>query len=108
MTLDEVRARREEIYATAARYGVDRMTVLTRQEFSLPYERDVYVEVHFTDEKKAWMDRMASQLAYPTTIADLEDDLSALLGCNVGVGDLDGETYPRSFGEKMARQAVPL
>lgn len=104
MTLDEVRARRDEIYATAARYGVDRMTVLTRQEFSLPYDFDVYVEVHFTDETKARMDG----LDYAAALADLQDDLSALLGCNVGVGDLDGRTYPRSFGESMARKAVQL
>jgi hypothetical protein len=108
VTLDEVRARRDEIYATAAGYGVDRMTVLTRQEFSLPYDFDVYVEVHFTDETKAQMDRMANQLAYPTSIVDLQDELSALLGCNVGVGDLDGKTDPAWFGERMARQAVPL
>ncbi|MBO0704971.1 MAG: hypothetical protein J2P39_06605 [Candidatus Dormibacteraeota bacterium] len=104
MTLDEVRARREEIYATAARYGVDRMTVLTRQEFSLPYDFDVYVEVHFTDEANARLDG----LDYATALADLQDDLSALLRCNVGVGDLDGKTDPAWFGEKMARQAVPL
>ena len=104
MTLDEVRARRDDIYATAARYGVDRMTVLTRQEFSLPYDFDVYVEVHFTDAANAAMEG----LNYAAALVDLQDDLSALLGCNVGVGDLDGKTDPAWFGEKMARQAVPL
>jgi hypothetical protein len=104
VTLDEVRARRDDIYATAARYGVDRMTVVTRQEFSLPYDFDVYVEVHFTDAANARLDG----LDYATALADLQDALSALLKCNVGVGDREGKTYPRSFGESMARKAVPL
>ena len=105
MTLDEVRARRSELYEIAARHGVDRLSVVVAgPDVWLPYEADVYIEVRFTSEAK----RQPGGLWYFGALDRLREEMSALLGCNVGIGDMEGESDPPEFGRRWQSLAVEL
>lgn len=108
MTLDEVRARRDEVWGVVRRHGVERLTVaLAEPDDPLPYDYDAYFEVGFAPEVKAtWRGEQA--LGYVNAISDMAEELSQLLGCRAWVGDLDGVARIRPSGDELKARATPL
>lgn len=105
MTLDDVRAHRAELYEIAARHGADRLSVVVAgPDVWLPYEAEAYIEVRFTPEAK----QQPGGLWYFGALERLREEMSALLGCNVGIGDMEGESDPPEFGRRLQAQAVEL
>ena len=105
MTLEEVQARRDEVWGVVRKHGVDRLTVVVSvPEARLPYDYDAYFEVGFTPEAKA----ETRGVAYASALSDMAGELSELLACRAWVGDLDGEAPIRPSGEELQARATPL
>lgn len=105
MTLDDVRARRAELYEIAARHGVDRLSVVVAgPDVWLPYEAEAYIEVRFTPEAK----QQPGGLWYGRALDELRVEMSTLLAAKVGIGDMEGESDPPEFGRRLQALAVEL
>lgn len=107
MTLDDVRAHRAELYEIAARHGVDRLSVVVAgpdAEEELPHDLDAYVEVQF----RSGLKEQNGALWYGEACEDLREEMSALLGGRVGIGDIEGESDPPEYGRWLRSRAVEL
>jgi hypothetical protein len=108
VTVEEVQAKRDQVWEVVRRHGVDRLTVAVAEpDYPLPYDYDAYFEVGFTPEAKAvWRGEQA--IGYVNAISDMAEELSELLGCRAWVGDLDGVAKIRPSGEALKARATPL
>ncbi|MBO0703700.1 MAG: hypothetical protein J2P39_00145 [Candidatus Dormibacteraeota bacterium] len=105
MTLEEVQARREELWEVVRRYGVDRLTVVVSEpEARLPYDYDLYFEVGFTPEAKA----ETRGLAYVSALADMAEELSDVLGGKASVGEMGQNAGIHIALPSIRERGVPL
>lgn len=104
MTLDEIQARRDEVWDVVRKHGVDRLTVVVAEPGRpVPYG-DAYFEVGFTPEGRA----RARGVRYGSVIMNMINELSELLDCPVWVGDLDGTSRSPRFTERLRQRATVL
>jgi hypothetical protein len=107
MTLDHVRANRDELYEIARRHGVDRLSVVVADpgdDEELPHDVDAYVEVEFAPGLK----EQYGALWYGEACEELREEMSALLGAPVGIGDVEGEFDPPEYGRWLRSRATGL
>ena len=105
MTLEEVQARREEVWGVVRKHGVDRLTVVVSEpEAPLPYDYDAYFEVGFTPEAKA----DTKGLAYVSALADMADELSEVLGGKASVGEMGQDAGIHIVLPSVRERGVPL
>ena len=94
--LDEIRAKRDEIYAIARRHKAEKLWVFgscARKEESPDSDVDFLVKFD------------------PHTTFDyvrMQDSLSRFLGCNVDVVDSDVMDTERRFASEVIKDMVPL
>lgn len=105
MTVDEVRAHRDDVWEVVRRHGVDRLTVAVSEPgLPLPDEYDVYFEVGFTPEAKA----ETMGLAYVNALTDMAEALSELLGGKASVGEMGQDAGIHIPLPSVRERAVPL
>jgi hypothetical protein len=105
VTLDEVRAHRGEVWDVVRTHGVDRLTVVVAEPGEpLPNDYDAYFEVGFTAEARAG----TRGLAYVNALTDMAEELSAVLGCKVSVGEMGANAGIRIAAQSVRERGVPL
>jgi hypothetical protein len=107
MTLDDVRARRDELYEIAHRHGVDRLSVVVAgpgDDEDLPHDVVAYVEVQFAPGLK----EQNGALWYGEACEELREEMSALLGAPIGIGDEEGEADPPEYGRWLRSRTTAL
>jgi hypothetical protein len=105
VTLDEVRARRDEVWDVVRKHGVDRLTVVVSEPGApLPYEYDMYFEIGFTPEAKA----ETKGLAYVNALTDIAEELSDVLGGKASVGEMGQDAGIHLSLPSVRERAVSL
>lgn len=105
MTLDEVRARRDEVWDVVRKHGVDRLTVVVGEpDAPLPDDYDAYFEVGFTHQAKA----DTKGLAYVNALADIAEELSEVLGGRAWVGEMGQDAGIHIALPSVRERGVPL
>jgi hypothetical protein len=103
MLSEELEARRQAVKDAVERHGVLAVSALTsREDAPLPGGLDLYVLVTFDE------DRRPAGLGYLRELLAIEDELCALLGIRVGVGDAQGTSNWILFDHRAREEATVL
>lgn len=105
VSLDEIRSRRDDVLAVARRHGVQSLHVVVREPgVRLPRGFQAYFEAAFEPEVRV----RRTTLGHFGVLERLQEDLTALLGRRVCVGDREGYSLLGAQAAQLRDRAVPV
>lgn len=103
MRSEELEGRRAEIRDALEKHGVNEVrALLPRHDAPLPGGLALYLLVKFDE------DRQPAGLGYLRELLSIEDELRAMLGVDVGVGDAEGTSNWILFDRRAREEAAFL